>query len=236
MSPELIALVSTAAFLGFFHTLIGPDHYVPFIMMASARRWSRTKTAVITLLCGIGHVGSSVVLGMLGVALGIAVTRLEGIESHRGDLAAWALLAFGLVYFVWGLRRAYKNKPHAHRHIHTDGITHKHEHAHHKEHAHVHTQEGKVSITPWALFVIFVLGPCEPLIPILMYPAAKSSLLGIVLVSIVFAVITIGTMLGMVLIATYGIIFLPLKRIERYTHAIAGATICLCALAIHLGL
>jgi nickel/cobalt exporter len=37
MSPELWTLTGLAAFLGFFHTLIGPDHYIPFIMMAAAR-------------------------------------------------------------------------------------------------------------------------------------------------------------------------------------------------------
>ena len=236
MSPELWTLTGLAAFLGFFHTLIGPDHYIPFIMMAAARGWSRTKTALITLLCGIGHVASSVILGMVGVAVGMAVTKVEGIESIRGDIAAWALLAFGLVYMIWGIRQAYKNKLHTHRHVHTDGSTHEHEHTHQQEHTHIHAEAKKTSITPWALFVVFVLGPCEVLIPLVMYPAAEKNLLGLALVTTVFAIATIGTMLTMVLIATYGFSFLPLKRMERYSHAIAGATICLCALAIHLGL
>ena len=38
------------------------------------------------------------------------------------------------------------------------------------------------------LFTIFVFGPCEPLIPILMYPAAKSSVAGMLLVAGVFSV------------------------------------------------
>ncbi len=49
---------------------------------------------------------------------------------------------------------------------------HAHEHTHDGEHAHVHESESS-SITPWVLFVIFVLGPCEPLIPLLMFPAAS---------------------------------------------------------------
>ena len=237
MSPEIWTLIGLAAFLGFFHTLIGPDHYVPFIMMASARRWSRTKTAVITLLCGIGHVGSSVVLGMLGVVFGIiARNKVDALDSARGDLAAWALMTFGLVYLIWGIRQAYKNKPHTHRHVHSDGSTHEHVHTHHEEHSHVHVEPKKASITPWALFVIFLLGPCEILIPILIITEMQSSMFGLVLITTTFGIATIGTMLAMVLIATYGISFLPLKRMERYSHAIAGATICLCALAIHLGL
>jgi len=232
MSQELTILVITAASLGFFHTLLGPDHYLPFIVMSRARKWSMFKTTWITILCGIGHIGSSVLLGIIGIALGIAVTRLELIESFRGGVAAWALIAFGLVYFVWGLRRALRNQPHRHLHIHGGDDTHIHGHVHTKEHVHVHEKEGVRNLTPWVLFTIFVFGPCEPLIPILMYPAAKSSLFGLVLVVGIFGSVTIMTMLGIVLISSLGINFLPLRRLERYTHALAGATICLCGMAI----
>ncbi len=237
MSQELWLLVSTAVSIGFIHTLFGPDHYLPFVMMAQARGWTLRRTALITFLCGLGHVLSSVVLGLIGIALGIVVGHLEEIEGVRGDLAAWALIAFGLVYFVWGLRRAIRNRPHTHPHLHVEGQAHAHEHAHTAEHAHAHEEPGKKSITPWVLFTIFVLGPCEPLIPILMYPAAKESTLGMVLVAGLFSIATIGTMLTIVVASTLGFNLIPMKRIERYTHALAGGTILACGLAIQfLGL
>ena len=237
MTQEMIILLSTAAFLGFFHTLLGPDHYLPFIVMGKARKWSMAKTTWITVLCGMGHVASSVLLGFIGIALGMAVTKLVVVESFRGNLAAWALIAFGLVYFVWGMRRAWKNKPHQHSHFHTDGHTHIHEHLHTEEHAHVHEMENKGNITPWVLFTIFVLGPCEPLIPIIMYPAAKENIGGLLLVTLVFGAVTILTMVGIVIASTWGINRLPLKKVERFTHALAGGSICLCGLAIQfLGL
>lgn len=149
--------------------------------------------------------GSSVVLGLIGVALGIAVGKLELIESYRGNLAAWAFIAFGLAYFVWGMRRAIKNKPHSHNHFHGDGSRHEHEHGHQLDHAHVHESPAKVNITPWVLFTIFVFGPCEPLIPILMYPAAQNSVIGMVLVAGVFGLITISTMLTIVILGTAGV-------------------------------
>lgn len=237
MSAELSALVITAASIGFLHTVLGPDHYLPFIMMSWARKWSRTKTIVITFLCGLGHIASSIVLGMIGVSMGLAVKKLELIESSRGNIAAWLLIAFGLAYLVWGLRRAYKNKPHIHTHIHTGANEHEHPHGHNMEHSHVHNGPGSASITPWALFAIFVFGPCEPLIPILMYPAAKIGFFGVLLVVLVFGTATIGTMLGAVLLASSGVNFLPLAKVQRFSHVIAGATICLCGLAIQfLGL
>lgn len=236
MTTETSALIITAFSLGFIHTLFGPDHYLPFVMMSWARKWSGLKTALITFLCGVGHVGSSVVLGLIGVALGVAVGKLEIVESVRGNIAAWLLIAFGLVYFVWGLRRAYQKKAHSHSHIHVD-TEHEHLHEHHKEHAHVHDETVKPSITPWVLFTIFVFGPCEPLIPILMYPAAKNSLFGMIMVTLVFSTATIGTMLTVVMLARKGVSFVKFSSLQRFTHAIAGATICLCGLAIQfLGL
>ena len=64
------ALLGFAALLGFTHTLTGPDHYLPFVAMSRIGRWSLSKTVAITIACGIGHVAGSVVLGMLGIALG----------------------------------------------------------------------------------------------------------------------------------------------------------------------
>lgn len=236
MPQELAVLYVTAASIGFLHTLLGPDHYLPFIVMARARRWSLTKTAWITLACGVGHVGSSVLLGAIGIALGIGVSRLEGLESFRGNIAAWLLIGFGLVYSIWGLRRAIKSKPHAHLHVHMDGTAHTHGHRHHEDHAHVHEESAK-SITPWVLFTVFVLGPCEPLIPILMYPAARSSVMGVVTVAAIFGAVTVATMMGIVMIAIMGIDLVPMKRLEPYAHALAGGMICLSGVAIQfLGL
>jgi len=232
LSPEMAALTMTAASLGFLHTLLGPDHYLPFVVMARARRWSQVRTAWITLLCGLGHIGSSVMLGLAGIALGFAVTRLEGIEALRGDIAAWALIAFGLVYFAWGLKKAWRNRPHEHGHVHEDGIVHTHRHIHGTDHAHIHGDNRR--ITPWVLFTIFVLGPCEPLIPVLMVPAAKESLSGLLWVTGVFGGVTILTMMGIVLISLRGINLIPLKGLERYAHALAGGTICLCGIAVQL--
>ena len=217
MSPELVLLSFSAAMIAFFHTLLGPDHYLPFVMMSRAGRWSRPKTLAVTFFCGIGHVLGSIALGSIGVAFGLAVTGLETIESVRGNLAAWALIAFGLVYFVWGLRKALKRRSHGkHRHL---------------------TENGDVNYTPWILFTIFILGPCEPLIPLLMYPAAKASTAGIVLVVLIFLTVTVVTMLGVVMLLSTSVERLPIKRLERYTHALAGATISLCGVAIQfLGL
>lgn len=237
MSQELMILLATAASIGFFHTILGPDHYLPFVVMSKTAKWSLTKTSFVTIACGIGHVLSSVVIGLIGIAFGIAVTNLENVESMRGNYATWALIAFGLVYFVWGVRRAWRNQPHQHLHVHEKGITHVHTHTHTSEHMHVHQDAEAKSLTPWVLFVIFVLGPCEPLIPLLMYPAAKNSFSGMLLVAAVFGIVTTMTMLGIVLISVWGLNLRNFSKWDRYSHALAGASLALCGVAIqYLGL
>jgi sulfite exporter TauE/SafE len=239
LDEELRSLALAAASIGFFHTLLGPDHYVPFIMMSWARQWSALKTGVITLVCAVGHIVGSVVLGLLGVAFGLAVKGLEGTEAVRGNIAGWLLIAFGLAYLIWGIRLLYRSHPHQHTHPHlSDGAEgHLHRHTHLGEHTHVHDAKAVGAATPWALFIIFVFGPCEPLIPMLMYPAARGGLADVVLVAVVFGATTTATMLAAVFLGKAGVDFLPLRKIQRYSHVLAGATILLCGLAIRfLGL
>ena len=237
ISREIIVLAGTAATLGFIHTVLGPDHYLPFIVMSRARRWRLSKTLFISFLCGLGHVLSSVALGFIGIALGMAVSRLEGVESRRGGLAAWLLISFGFAYFVWGLWVAIKKKRHSHPHLHLDNEEHEHDHGHQDGHYHLHGRNKTKSLTPWILFTIFVFGPCEPLIPIVMYPAAKHNILGVVLVTIAFGLTTIGTMLVLISLSSWGLSFLPLGKLERYVHALAGAMILISGLSVQfLGL
>ena len=226
----LIILLGSAVSIGFVHTIIGPDHYLPFILLARAREWRLSKVLWITFGCGVGHVLSSVIIGCIGIAAGIALGRLEMFEGARGSLASWLLIGFGLVYGVWGLRRGLKGKKHRHLHLHKDWIAHDHTHSHLGEHSHIHGEKGKV--TPWVLFIVFVLGPCEPLIPLLMYPAAQGSWLSVLLVTLAFGGVTVGTMMTVVGLTSYGLIGVRLGFMERFVHAIAGGIIALSGLSI----
>ena len=237
MTSEFTLLVLTAISVAFIHTLSGPDHYLPFIMISKARNWSLAKTSWFTVLCGLGHVGSSIVLGFIGIAFGIALAKLELFESVRGNLIAWLFTAFGLVYLVWAIYRVLRSKKHTHFHYHENKIMHVHVHNHHSEHLHIHEEKTNANITPWILFTIFVFGPCEPLIPIVMFPAATHNWLELVLVTGAFSIITILTMLAVVLVASFGIKFLQSKMLEKYSHVMAGGTILLCGLGmVFLGL
>ena len=230
MTPET-SLHAAAVSVALLHTLVGVDHYLPFVVIGRARRWSRTKLASVTALCGLGHVIGSIALGLVGIGLGTAVGSLEWVESLRGELAAWSLIAFGLAYAAWGLNRLRRDHAHTHAHTHADGTVHTHHHDHHSAHAHAHAAAGPAL---GSLFLIFVLGPCEPLIPVLMAPAFQQDLVLVLQVAGLFAVTTIATMVGAALVASAGLQLAPLGRLERYSHVGAGAVIASSGLAIQI--
>ena len=248
----LLLLGVTAASVGAVHTLLGPDHYLPFVVLGRARGWGWRRTALTTVVCGLGHVGASLLLGLGGIALGVAVSHLTHVETMRGSLAAWALIVVGTVYGAWGLHRALRGERHVHgpRPAAGDdaGLLHAHPHDghHHHGHSHAHDQapaRGQTppgapaswrSLTPWVLFVVFVLGPCEPLIPLVMVPAAAGSWVGVAVASLAFSAATIVAMVAAVAVARFGIDLVPLGRLERYTHALAGLTILVSGLGIQL--
>ena len=240
----LLLLAGTAAGIGVVHTLLGPDHYLPFVVLGRARGWSGQRTAWVTLACGLAHVGSALALGFGGIAVGTTVSRLTHVETVRGALTAWLLIAVGLVYAAWGLRRALRGERHvhvhpqplAHAHPHQRGTTHRHEHGgHHPEHGgHHHERREWRTLTPWVLFAVFVLGPCEPLIPLVMVPAAAGSVAGVAVAATVFAATTLLAMLAAVAVGRRGVDLLPFGRLERYMHAVAGVVILVSGLGMQL--
>lgn len=222
----------TAAFgVAIAHTALGPDHYLPFVMLARARKWSWARTLTVTAVCGIGHVGSSILLGGVGVALGLAVGHIESVEGGRGDLAAWALVAFGLAYAVWGIRKAVRSarglEPHDHE-------GHVHLHSHGDDHHHHHGRDPASASTFWALFIVFVLGPCEPLIPLFVLPASRGAWGLAAVTAVVFSLATIITMLALVSVMLAGAQRIPLGPLERWSHALAGGVVAASGAAILL--
>ena len=228
------SLVAAAAGIGVLHTLLGPDHYLPFVSIARASNWSRARTTIATALCGVAHVATSILLGSIGVVFGLGVAHLEQVEQGRGSAAAWLMIAFGIAYSAWGIRQAIKQRhgiaPHnhdGHLHIHSSG-----DHPHHHE-----EPKPGTSRAFWALLTLFILGPCEPLIPLFILPASRGEWSSAILVALVFGTATVGTMVGMVTLGLAGLQRVSLGPLERWSHALAGGIIAasgFCVVALGL--
>lgn len=235
MEPFSVSLLFTTGSVALMHALVGPDHWLPFVMLSRARRWTLWRTLLVTLVCGLGHVLSSVGLGLLATALGWQATRLAGVEGARGLLAAWLLLAFGVAYAAWGVRRGARRRRGLELHAH-DGSVHLHAQGE-RPHAHEGAPDDDDSqgVAFWTLFVVFVLGPCEPMIPLLVAPASRGQWSLTLWVAAVFSAMTIVAMLAIVAIVRLGLVHLRFARLARWSHALAGGAIALCGLAVILG-
>jgi nickel/cobalt exporter len=197
-----ILLVSTAA-VAFLHAL-APDHWMPFAAIARAQKWSKPKLLWITFISGVGHVGISIVFSIIGILLGFSLSRLKGIEGHRGEVALWLLIGFGVAYMLWGIKKA-------------------------KEAKRKKIDEEKLkanTVAVWTMFAVIILGPCEPLVP-MVFLGYNYGYFGVLVVSLVFSIITIFMMLSQSLLAFMGVQLIKNDTADRYSHAFAGLVIAL---------
>ena len=223
MPGEIFYLSLTTISICCLHTITGPDHYLPFIALSKTKNWTVNRTIFWTILCGVGHVFSSLILGSAGIALGWSLSRMGWLENVRGSFAGWVMFSFGLAYFVYAFVQLKRNKLHKHFDVYGNEI-YVYEH---KDGEVVYPSEKRV-VTPWVIFIIFLLGPCEPLIPLLSFPAAKHSFSNIIIIISVFTLFTLIIMVTMVLFGYYGISFLKLSKLEKYSSILAGATVIVC--------
>jgi hypothetical protein len=209
MQTTTIPLLTAAVSVAFFHAL-APDHWVPFVALAKGSRWRMKKLGWVTLLAGIAHVLSSLLLGLIGLWAGLAIHHLQGAEAWRGSVGIWLLVGFGTAYALWGFKHA----------------------QHH--HPHVTVQEVAKTYARkrlWMLFAIMIFGPCEPLIP-LMFMASQQSMAAVWAVSGVFSVVTVAMVVGQSLLSFAGVRLVKAPWMERYAHALAGLVIVLTALFV----
>ena len=140
-------------------------------------------------------------------------------------------MGFEFAYTAWGLRIGFRASEHIHDHYYNEET---HTHLHHHLGHHVHIHGDLKSVTPWALFVIFVLGPWKPLDPVVMFRAAQCSWGDRVWVTIDFGVTTIATMTSVIMVTSRGLIHVNFGFLECYVHDIAGVIIALSGLMIKL--
>ena len=130
----------------------------------------------------------TILIGSLVFLLGLAFFNIETVQSVRGDFAGWFLLLFGVIYFAWGVRCAIRKKQ-----VKQDGEE-------------VDAQPSTFSrCTPFALFIFFILGPCEPLIPLMSLGTENTEIVSSILVVSAFCGTTVLTMLFCVMLFYYGI-------------------------------
>lgn len=206
MDRQTGVLLPAAAFVALLHTLAGVDHYLPFVVLGRAGAWPLRRVALTTAVCGVGHVLGSLFLGLAGVGFGVALADVRWLEALRGELAGLAMLAFGLGWAAWSLLRGPRPAGHG----------------------------PPPTLAGWSLFLIFVLGPCEPLVPLLVGPAIDHDWGSVLLVGAVFSLVTIGAMVALAVLGCMGLRLVRVDALQQRGDLLAGLAIAAAGAAMLL--
>src|ERR1700676_181001 len=225
MQNNATLLISAVLAVGVLHTLV-PDH------------WSPLRTALAAAGAELGHVSSTLLLGVAVWAIGaVAAARF----AHLVDVSsALALIAFGVWFAISGWREVHGSGAHAHfghghRHRHPGGLEHAHWHDHHERdwhvagavaalHEHSHAASGRT-----ALILILGSSPMIEGLP-LFFAASTAGPVLIAVMALVFAFATIATYVVVTTIATLGLQRISFGPVERYGEVLSGVFVALVGL------
>jgi len=211
--PSLLLLLGAAGAIAIAHSIL-PDHWVPLAVVARTQRWSITRVARISALASLGHVIASLVLGG-SIAL-IGLQFQHEVETQQGHITGGILVLTGLGFLLWGLvsgGQGHRHSGEGHTHGHNFGQGHhstgKHEqHHHHHEHGAAQTTKGIATQQTLAGRLAAIAVPfgvaASPDVTILPVALAASAVSGGAVVGVlsVFALLTMGTFIGLTVLAT----------------------------------
>lgn len=196
--PVLLSLLGGGFAAAFLHAAL-PTHWLPFVLVGRAQRWTLGRTLASAAAAGLAHIATTAVVGSLIVMAGLALNRwVEGLLPH---LSAALLFLFGAFY----LTRATLIRPVA-----AGGPS-------------LETPEPAVSNAAafWGLVAVMAVQPGEVLLPIYLSTASEG-ISALMLLTVSFAA---GTVAGMVLLTTLaraGASILRMERWARYEGAVLG--------------
>jgi hypothetical protein len=205
-SPSL--LIGAVGAVGVLHTMV-PDHWVPISILARQRGWSKSETARAALQAGVGHVVSTLALGLLVWAAGVAVAPRLGIVIDK--ISSVALIGFGL----WIAVSAWHEQQHRHTHQHN------HEHEHGTSSDIADGRKGRA-----ALLLIVGSSPMVEGIPAFL-AAWKYGFGLIAFMAVIFAASTIATYILLCVSAAAGLRRFSLGALGRYGEFLSGLAIAI---------
>ena len=191
MSSTGPALLAAAAGVGFGHAIL-PDHWVPLAVLGRTRRYPLSRIARLSGLAGVAHVLVSLVLGAVIIAIGLRFRST--IQSAQDTIIGCLLIATGLGFAVLELT--------GHGHDHDHG----HDHGHSHDHDHDHDEPPRRGVRGLAAVMVPFGAAASPDLTILpVFLAATTAGLATAVGSlVVFAAVTIGTIVGLTLTAARG--------------------------------
>ena len=241
MSSTGPALLAAAAGVGFGHAIL-PDHWVPLAVLGRTRRYPLSRIARLSGLAGVAHVLVSIVLGAVIIVVGLQFRST--IQGTQDVIVGGLLIVTGLGFAVLELTGHGHHHGEEHGHAHPHG--HRHGHGEHDDqHGHGHYHDGHDQVPAWeqrssglAMVMIPFGAAASPDLTILpVFLAATTAGIGIAIGSLlIFAAVTIGTIVGLTVGAARGGYQLQGDWLERWGNAFTALVLVIIGALVLTGL
>jgi nickel/cobalt exporter len=228
MSSQAPALLAAAAGVGFGHAVL-PDHWLPLAVVGRAQRYPLRRVAGLSGLAGVAHVLVSIVLG--GVIIAIGLQFRSEIETAQDAIVGALLVATGVA--LAALEASGRGHHHAHEHGGHVHAPHRHGGHVHAPHRHGGDRRGRARSLA-AVMVPFgaAASPDLTILPVFL-AAATAGVVTAVSSLVVFAVVTIGTIVALTVVAARGGYQIRGRWLERWGNAVtAGVLVVIGALVL----
>ncbi len=239
MTGHTVALLAAAAGVGFGHAIL-PDHWVPLAVLGRTRGYPLSRIARLSGLAGVAHVLVSVILGAL--IIGVGLQFRSTVEHAQSLIIGGLLIATGLGFIVLELTgRGHHHGPDGHHHHH-HGHDHHHDHDHphdhdHDHHDHDHATHHRPLGGAVAVMVPFGAAASPDLTILPVFLAAAAVGVGAAVGSlIIFAAVTIGTIVGLTLAAARGGYQVRGEWLERWGNALTAGVLIVIGLLVLLSI
>ncbi len=223
MSSNGPALLLAAAGVGFGHAIL-PDHWVPLAVLGRTRRYPLSRVARLSGAAGVAHVLVSIVLGAVIVAIGLQFR--SAIQSAQDTIIGCVLIATGLGFLALELTGHGHGHDHDHAHAHDHDRDHAHDHDHRHTHGHgLDHDPGRARGLRGLAAVMVPFGaaasPDLTILPVFLAATAAgvATAVGSLLI---FAAVTIGTIVGLTLAAARGGYEIHGEWLERWGNALTA--------------
>jgi nickel/cobalt transporter (NicO) family protein len=229
------ALLAAAAGVGFGHAIL-PDHWVPLAVLGRTRRYPLSRIARLSGLAGVAHVLVSIALGAVIIVIGLQFRST--IEHAQDAIIGCILIATGIGFLV--LESTGHGHHHDRDHHHDRHDDHRHRHTERGRAEHAHHQAGKPAAGRLsglaAVMVPFgaAASPDLTILPVFL-AATTAGLLTAIGSLVVFAAVTIGTIMGLTLSAARGGYQVQGEWLERWGNVFTAAVLSVIGLLVLLG-
>lgn len=194
----MLTLIAGSLVLSVLHALI-PNHWLPILAIGRKEQWTLSQVTRITLLSGLAHAASTVLIGML---LALAGSRLAGmLENFTRYLAPCMLIGLGAFYIYQHSR-------------------------HHHFHLHGHPEQASHSKIILSLVTAMFFSPCFEIEPYFLL-AGTYGLLFPAFIAVLYTVVTVTGMVVWVRITYLSVVRLNWHSLEHNAGIITGVTLIL---------